>query len=894
MSRVADSINRDTTREGFFPQRDVSLLGTSSERTRPTKLIAFALPLACLPPLAFSASGVSAQTTSSPPDASPRHASPRVDPLLDTLRRLARRNDPVVEHFVPQSGVQTARGTRVLIRARPGTDESLKALEGVALQPREDGTMRHVGDVYPATLEWSPLERLDDVPGVIRVTAAVRPGLRRPLETTSRQIGAVRARRTLERGDGSGQTVAMLDAPVDILHPVLFRPDGGAYRWRDVDGDDRLRPGVDGADLDDNGRIDANERLRVLDGTTVRDFERGHIRNRDTELQTHRDWLFVDLNDNGRREAGSERGFSERDPAYGEPLFVVEDLDDDGHLDPGEYLIRLDTSKIRRITLDGGRRFRRGENLIEAAASMSTEHIMHGTAVAGIVVGGQADYHNRVGGAPGADLLVYGYTSNRRERADLHLRALDDARRRGADVFLDEWLNPFLRPLDGSTNLKRALDRARRDSNLPSIVPVGNLHRSAKHTVQRLEAGRGAFTFDIPEETTDDASEGYREVFGTSQWRASSSLEFTFERPDGRTVSVMSEPGTSDRRSLGSIDLHWSSDRTRRETRWVTFILSSSGDASLPSGTWHVRASALESSTSHRIYGRVTGGRAQWTGGIRWTRGSTSRRTTISFPATADTALGVGAHVGRRARGTSPVRKLRAYSARGSRLGGGRVVDVAAPDNPFAPLAAPRAFREQRGWKRGWFASFGGTSGAASHVAGAMALLGASSPGASPRRLESRLFEQAVRRNVSPALASPPASQWGWGGRRLVEESGDNRPPEARLRVRVRNDTVIFDASESTDPDGDPLEFRFDVTHNRTWETSWRRQDRYTYSLDRLDGDEATARLAVRDRAGRRDDTLATYARSELRGDAASCDRNETCVDSADARGDLRGGFGPG
>ncbi|MFB6350496.1 MAG: S8 family serine peptidase, partial [Bradymonadaceae bacterium] len=60
---------------------------------------------------------------------------------------------------------------------------------------------------------------------------------------------------------------------------------------------------------------------------------------------------------------------------------------------------------------------------------------------------------------------------------------------------------------------------------------------------------------------------------------------------------------------------------------------------------------------------------------------------------------------------------LRPFSGRGPRIDGAPVIDIAAPDNPFVPIAAtPRVVNA--GWGRNWIHLFGGTSDAAPHVAG--------------------------------------------------------------------------------------------------------------------------------------------------------------------------------
>src|SRR5262249_45832376 len=122
------------------------------------------------------------------------------------------------------------------------------------------------------------------------------------------------------------------------------------------------------------------------------------------------DWLYVDTNGNGKRDCGKE--FGESTPAYGEPIFVVDDVNQDGVVAPSEKLLRLGTSKVAAVK--AARVYKRGNATNGIAAYGSSlladksllEYASHGTGVAGILVGGVQDRSKLLGLAPGAELYA--------------------------------------------------------------------------------------------------------------------------------------------------------------------------------------------------------------------------------------------------------------------------------------------------------------------------------------------------------------------------------------------------------------------------------------------------------------------------------------------------------
>ena len=833
------------------------------------RLVAWGVICAAITGIAPAADAQVRSPGTVPPGGTPPSPAdfPTVSPVLQMLERLA--DDGVADP--PFSSIDGSPHVDVLVRHRcaddaasdlPGLPSSNPTAESREAAPDDAAADEHI---LAVDMPWEGLEEMAAASCVVRVEPARLPGGTRALEETTRSTGIRAAHyRPGEHVDGFNSTIALLDSPVDVLHPAFFRPDAGRYRWIDVDGDGEFTPGTDAVDLDRDGVADDNETLRVLDATTA--VELGDdVNNADGVFQADRDWLYMDTNDDGLRNAGRDEGFQEFDPAYAEPTFVADDVDRDRRLEVGEPLYRLGTSKIERV-VRGDETYRRGDNLIEAASALPAR-TTHGTAVAGILVGGQLGFQRRVGVAPRAKLIVIGYPYEMEDSQPRHLRGLQIAEQQGADVFLSEWTNPFARPMDGSTNLEAAMGEAREESGLAQVVPVGNLNRSRKHLERRVEAGGSTdLSFDVPanlpvddDGSGDGSSVDY--IFGTLQWGGDAAIGFELAPPDGPTKAI---PIDGSAVAFDETSVHSVRDRTPRGTRVLTFYLRTTegAETGLPAGQWRFIAESAESSPT--LYGRITDSRTGWNRGVGWSE-PTPDVSTVSYPSTADAAFGVAAHAGRAPTGRPDVAigDLRDFSGRGPRIDGEPVVDIAAPDNPFVPIAATEANR-QAGWRRGEFRMFGGTSGAAPHVAGSFALFSESHPGRAPDFYETRLAERAGRTDLEPQPEAFPHP--GWGSGKLATHRalfggtpGPNTPPEARLSITREGGRAIFDATRSSDPDGDELEFRFDFDHDGDWETGWREEGRLEHPLsDIVDAgsEPAFARLEVRDSQGARSGAL--------------------------------------
>jgi subtilisin family serine protease len=753
---------------------------------------------------------------------------------------------------------------------------------------REDNELVHVGAVYVARVDWTAFEFLAKHPLLVRAESIWRPVTAAPMAVTSELVGASYAHRMPDMSfDGEGVTVADIDSGFDVLHPHLFRADGGYYDWEDANRNGRFDLNEDTLDHDGDG---VSEKLRLIDGVRLqmRAYE-----NRDGMLQPRYDWVYLDLNGDDRRNAGPAHGFSESDPAYGEPIFVVDDVDEDGVLEVGEKLVRLETSKFRKVTL-GGEEYVRGTNLIEAAAASVNLRPGHGTGVASILAGGQQGFHEHIGLAPGVDILGY-ESSNRNSQADptqgrydTPLSAIADAVDEGAALVLHEWTNIVGIAADGSSNLEYAMDQARARGVL-QITPLGNLNLSGKHASRPVEAGGSVeLKFNVGEGFPyGQQIRPFAVVYISLFWRNSDAPTIKLVSPDGSEITVVLDRQL---RTLGQASLYGSYQTTFRGTRQAAIMLWRADRTSLAMGDWTIRMQGF--SHSDEVTARVSDSYSGWSKGVAWLN-PTRDHGTMVFPSSADSAFGVAAFGGRHSMSfggeSSEPGELRGYSGRGPRIDGARGVDIAAPDDPYAAFGITSEYVQQ-GYQRGWFRVFGGTSGAGPHVAASVALIKQQHPDWTPEQIESRLQQTARNTALLPDYGAYPNTHWGYGKLDvynalygIARPEPDNQAPVAALEAALRPTSVVFDASASADPDGDAVEYRFDFDYDGRWDTEWLAEPSATAELSVYDEEKSSARVAVRDSSGLRSGALVALDLTEIPEPAGDVGNSERDAGSGDA-----------
>ncbi len=628
----------------------------------------------------------------------------------------------------------------VRFRAQPSTADlsRLDAL-GVHFDRDERGALLGRGRRRPATATGEALRAAADDPAVDQIDLDHRPFTApRPLDLTSvlTQAAAVHRERTANglAVDGAGLVVCDVDSGVDPLHPMFFRADGGYFAFSDKNQNGRLDPGVDTVDLG-GGPVT----LRSLNGVVSHYFDDEPLFDSEGEaLDLRYDYLYADENDDRRRNVGAAEGFGDDVPAFGEALFVADDVDLSGALETGEKIVRLSTSKIQTFR-HGNDFFRRGMNLSEAVFE---PEMQHGNGASGVMVGGQPGLSRLWGIAPGADLVVATDRTGGREFAMTNF-CIEE----GARVVLHEYAPWITYHLDGSSDVEALIDESVADG-VVHINPAGNLSGAAKMSKQELAVGAAT---TIPIVVPDELNAAY--LITTLLWRDTSrDLAFSLTSPDGNSVDLDLSSGLFEA-ELEDLTLQAYREDSSRGTAKVDLYLFPGG-ALFPilPGTWTLTVTdpgpvgAEPVTLLGSVFDEVSG----WGQGIHFAEHATEDHL-VGWPGTADLGLAVAAFTGHDFDGgVSGARAI--YSGRGHRFDGTPLMAISAPDNPVVP----GTFEER---VLGYMV-YGGTSGASPHVAGAAALVLSAHPELSGAEVKAALTAGAV---ADAFTGSVPNDDFGFG-----------------------------------------------------------------------------------------------------------------------------------
>ena len=696
-----------------------------------------------------------------------------IDSTLHLLQSLRVRED------VPPRLQRVVKSDKLLVsvRFRTSSLSSVPSLERIEKETgvtfsRTDGKIAPVGNVCGAEASWESLDRLTRWPGVERIDSMWKPAVASPVDVSVHAIRADDVWELLDAGGwpvtGRGIVIAVFDTGVDVFHPDLWRV-GGTYPWVDVNGNGRFDPGTDAVDVNRNGQGENSERLDVLDSGTA--FWSDPIqRTNDGAFQSSMDWLYNDANNNLLRDGGQMSGFGESDPSYGERLFLVDDRDHDELLGVGEVLVALDTSKVQRtlrFTELGVEERRRGQDLIANAPDLDSWG--HGTQVCSILCGGSAGLHRYVGVAPDSQLLVARrYDANGNNRYGTYIPWAEDA---GADVMLypfGSWIQEFL---DGSSNLEQMMD-AEAAKGIVQVVPVGNLASGQKHAHVTLASSQ---TRDSQVQVP--AGQGRTELWLSVLWQApEDALSLELRLPGGASVPL---PGDDSWLPVAGHNVWSYRERSPRDMSRFDVLVDRGGKA-LAEGNWTLR---LRNNTSAwlDVHAYLSDDLGEWAEGITFLD-NIDTMFTLTSPATADSAIAVASY-STRGRLVGTPGGLSPFSGQGPRVGNNPAndpaVDIAAPGHYDITCASSK---DVPGSSTGQYAWFGGTSAAASHVAGAVALLLQSEPYLSPPQIAHRLCGHA-RNDTFTGIV--PNSRWGCGKLDIGAALGAPVKPSPTPRARV-------------------------------------------------------------------------------------------------------------
>ena len=722
----------------------------------------------------------------------------------------------------------------------PATHETLSIIRTAGAELDViDGRPMYYDRFVPARVSAAAAEILAARPEVDRVVLRAGRGplpLDHSLDLT-RVPDARGARPALDRLTGKGVLVGDVDSAADIYHPAFFRADAGYFDWIDVDGDGVLTPGVDGIDLDGDGELGEGEIAKEIRADTWVGYLGGSVDARPPSFDPSLDWLYLDTNESGSRDYGAGAGFDDTTPAFGEPLFVPDDVNQNGKLDAGERVIRLGTSKFRKVNihlvysplgLNHKHVYERGVDLASLPIDFSGGDLYgfadarHATGVLGIVAGDVPLAGRRwVGFAPDAE-LVLAFDVDQYE--SIPVSGTSWALKEKPDVMLYE-LAPWTGlPLDGSDSLSKMIDTSTINDGAVHTCPTGDQASARKHTHVDLAASASAsLALDVPDKAK--AGSGpltYVDV--TLHVQGGKPTAATLNGPGGVSIDLLTnKQGTI---AGTTAKFYTTAQTTSRGTFLADVILyAQTAQAVLPVGAWTVDVTGAATPLTVDAY--VADDKSSWALGAGWDASIATDSSTIGVPSTADHCIAVGAHPNHVNDANAPwftmyygrydvpdgfaekQGEVRAYSPRGPRIDGLQKPDILAPDNPWSAQQSgdpPYAS----------FGVFGGTSGASPHVTGAAALLVQAG-------IKGDAALAAIRAGaiVEPIAGKVPNGDYGFGRLDVAGALGvttTSEPPTLALTVTPAAPTTDDTVTITPKASGDGLEIEWDDDYDGTWD----------------------------------------------------------------------------
>jgi subtilisin family serine protease len=648
------------------------------------------------------------------------------------------------------------------VSVRFADSDNLSGWESRGLRFRKlNGQYAGSGSVYGAVMTWEEIDRWIFDPDIVMISCDWHPKIVPCLDLSAPEVGATEAWEMTGPGGlpimGEGELIADFDTGIDVFHPMFFRPSEIRYDWIDVDENNTITPGVDVVDLDNNGYGTLDEILELQDGEIydpAMTFGGNGISNADGVYQVDWDFLFNDSDGDGERDFGPDQGYTEDDPGYGEYVFHCDDVNGNNQLDVGEELILLDQSKVRAVMEPFGIVRERGVDLIEAMPDYSG----HGTAVSGVLAGGEPGYSRFCGLAPAADILM-GYTSY--GTGMIFPMYLPWVRQMGCTVLLYEFGGWVFNYLDGSSNEELLLD-SEAGLGVMQVAPAGNLNRGYKHCQLDVLSGE-----DVDIQVGVEIYNGYypEEMYASFLWRDPSvEISVSLEDPYGYDVDL---EGNGTVQYFHNWEVYSGWHTSPRGTMEYDFALEGTSGETIV-GTWIVTVHHPGGNTIE-LNGNIADDASSWEGGAEWID-YRSYDKTVTWPATADSAFVLGSYSTRGyeqyigvGAGSIQPGEISLFSGRGTRIDGVSILSIAAPGN--YDVYSTRSIWGNP-YSHAGYRQFSGTSAAGPHVAASAALVWQASPGLERIEVEQLLEQYAYQDEWTGQVYN---DTWGWGKIRIAE-----------------------------------------------------------------------------------------------------------------------------
>ena len=640
-----------------------------------------------------------------------------------------------------------------------GADIELAEQEGISFD-RRDGSIVHVGSIYAATVSSvSSLEGLGSI-GLVQASSGSKQ-FYPSLASSVAAIGASDVWTNMEVNgtpiDGTGTTVAVIDTGATWLHPSLWRASTGPLNI--------LSNGSKYyVDLNNNSQIDPGEGpISTVYHQTGSEFDYSE------------DYMFIDTNDNGIFQY-----------SLGDRWLGGIDRNHDGFISLGsEKVVVLGEPKVA-ILYDQytSQVYVRGVNLTEAISDGDT--IGHGTHVASIIAGGQIGMTDYVGVAPGADLIIIKSPLD----SESILDGISFAAEHGAKV-INMSFSSYLGFLDGTDDEDVAISEAFLKYGITTALAAGNLGNQPKHARFTVASGTQTNTTLYVINPPDYS-------FLSLLWRSDNNDEHI----------ILSAPGHGDVIDLGAfsdivgnpfeisgdnISAYVFADTSIKGTNRV-IVQVSAPEHFWDSGTWKITftnpSGAAITVDGYAWDNSWTGGALRFTSNIDYTH-------TISSPGTSDMGVTVSSW--------NEVNNDISYSSStGPRIDGVAKPNVAAPGDSIRA-----AFNSLSNL----WASRSGTSMAAPHVAGALALIAqvAKNQWATFTSLEQGSGGYSHHYNT-------PSSSWGYG---LVDPLWSIQNLLVPSGSEIYWGGVPYLATDTVDPSVDPGLDILNVSVYQTNSSEW-------------------------------------------------------------------------